>query len=96
MKLTRRTFTILLCAGVLSLSSGCMSTLMKLPPISGDSIEYDRTDGLGGTHISAKGVRARPDGTLDAEEATWTTTYPQFSIHVKVVGYKQGPDAAKP
>ncbi len=87
---------LILAAGCVAPFSGCMSTLMKLPPISGDVIQYDRTDSFGGTHITAKGVKARPDGTLDAEEAEWTTTYPQFTFHVKVVGYKQGPETGAP
>ncbi len=67
---------------------GCAS-MQKLPPINAESFVYQRHDPAGGTTITAKGVKTDGAGAVSADEAEWLTTYPQFGIHVKVIGYKQ-------
>lgn len=77
-----KTALLLLTALVLS---GCSYTL---PAVSGDSITYVRRDPLGGTDIKATGVKVT-DTHITAQSATWTTTYPQFSISLTVENYRQ-------
>lgn len=72
------------------LLTGC-ATMQKLPPIDADAITYERHDPIGGTVIQAKNVRVNDaaKGSLTADEVEWTTTYPQFGVHIKVLGYRQ-------
>lgn len=78
-----KTIIALLCAVLLS---GCAS--YKLPAINAESFSYHRTDPAGGTTITAKNVKV-DTSKVKAEEATWTTTYPTFSLHVEVKGYER-------
>lgn len=68
------------------LLSGCAS--YQLPAINAKEFSYHRTDPAGGTTITAKNVQV-DDTKVKAEEATWTTTYPTFSLHVEVKGYER-------
>ncbi len=70
--------------------SGCAS--YRLPAVTAESIDYHRTDPIGGTKITAKGVKVT-DGKVKAEEATWVTQYPQFSVTVTIKGYERKIDA---
>lgn len=67
------------------LLTGCSYTL---PAVSGDSVTYVRTDPLGGTKVEATGVKVTPEA-VTAETASWTTTYPSFSVSLTVKGYKR-------
>lgn len=71
------------------LLSGCMS--YRLPEVQGDQVVYRRTDPLGGTTIDAKGVRVTKT-FIKADHVSWTVTYPQWSVHLAVDGYKQRRD----
>lgn len=73
--------------------TGCANSY-KLPEVSGKLVDYKRTDPFGGTAIIAKGVEVTPD-VVRAEEATWTTTYPQFSVSLRVVGYERKREETK-
>lgn len=68
-------------------SGGCMSRF-TLPEVSGSSLEYKRTDSLGGTTISASNVEVT-ETEVKAERASWVTTYPQFSVSLTVTDYKR-------
>lgn len=88
---------VLFVSFVVNLSfTGCTSTLQKLPPINADSFIYERHDPMGGSVVTAKKVTLAGDGSVSADEAEWNTTYPQFGVHVKVIGYKQSAPLAKP
>lgn len=76
---------------LVGLLSGCTSTLSKLPPISGDTVTYERHDPFGGTTLKATKVSIKPDGSVVADEVELTTVYPQFGLHIKVTGYREGP-----
>lgn len=78
-----KTILSILCAVLLS---GCAS--YKLPAINAAEFSYHRTDPAGGTTITAKNVKVDAE-KVKAEEATWTTTYPSFSLHVEVKGYER-------
>lgn len=81
-----KTLTSLLIASVLIGLTGCAS--YKLPAITATEINYHRTDPAGGTQVTAKDVKIT-DGKVKAAEATWTTTYPMWSISVQVKGYER-------
>jgi len=67
---------------------GC--TNFTLPEVSAERAEYHRTDPFGGTSITATGVKVdRAAGTIKTESATWTTTYPSFSIRATINGYER-------
>lgn len=68
------------------LLSGCAS--YRVPPITAAEVIYNRKDPAGGTVIEAKNVRVEDD-KVKADEVTWTTTYPAFSIHVSAKGYER-------
>lgn len=67
--------------------TGC-ATRFELPNVSGDSVTYHRTDPLGGTKIEATGVEVT-DTEVRAETASWTTSYPQFSVTLTVKNYRR-------
>jgi len=78
--------TILLVIVALALS-GC-ATSYNLPAITAKEFEYNRTDPAGGTQVKAKNVRVEDD-RVKADEASWNTTYPAFSLRVSVKGYER-------
>lgn len=65
---------------------GCAS--YNLPAIQADSFIYHRTDPAGGTTIEAKGVKVTATEVI-AERASWTTTYPAWSVQVVTEGYRR-------
>lgn len=73
---------LLLCVVALS---GC-ATYQKLPEITAESFDYRRTDPFGGTQIHADKVQNLPDKVI-AENVTWSTTYPQFTVAISVKNY---------
>lgn len=76
--------TIIVPLLVLALS-GCAH---QLPAVSGKSVEYVRTDPLGGTTISAQRV-VITDDEVNAERVVWDTKYPLFHIRLTVEGYSR-------
>lgn len=78
-------FLISLAVGlVLALSVGCSS----LPNVvSVDELEYKRTDPVGGTTITAKGVKIEGNSAT-VEEWNRETHYPSFNQTVKLKGAK--------
>lgn len=68
------------------LLGGCAS--YKLPAVTAAEISYHRTDPVGGTQITATNVRVDGDA-VKADDATWVTTYPAFSVSVHVKGYER-------
>lgn len=80
-----KTSLLIVCAACLT---GC--THFNLPEVTAENAEYHRTDPFGGTHITATGVRVDKDaGTIKADSATWTTTYPAFSVRATIKGYER-------
>lgn len=79
-------FLLVLLAALLL--GGCSAMPQNLPAVVADEIAYQRNDPLGGSVITAKNVNV--DGEhVRAEEASWKTTYPAFSISLHVKGYKR-------
>lgn len=76
---------VLLC--IAALLTGCASNF-RLPPVAGKVLHYERKDSFGGTVIDAKGIAVTAE-KVTADEVTWTTTYPQFSVSLHVVGYER-------
>lgn len=70
------------------LVSGCSIAPTKLPEVSGELVEYRRTDPLGGTTITAKGVDVT-EHEVRADEVTWDTRYPTWNVYLSVKGYKR-------
>lgn len=85
-------FRALLVGSVVLSFSGCAS--LNLPPISGDSVDYKRTDPAGGTQIHAEGVTLNKDGTVNAALLTWNTTYPFFTVSVTAKNVKEAQTTA--
>lgn len=76
---------VLFAAGALFLS-GCAS--YRLPAVTAQEVNYRRTDPLGGTQITAKNVKSDEE-KVSADEATWLTNYPWFSVSVTLKGYER-------
>jgi len=75
---------LLACVGL----SGCTS--FTLPEVTAGKVEYHRTDPLGGSHVTAIGVRVdREAGVVRAESVTWNTTYPAFSVQATITDYER-------
>jgi uncharacterized protein YceK len=62
--------------------SGC-SSIPKFPAIDAENFYYVRKDSLGGTEIKAAKI-VNNDAEVLILDATWSTTYPQFSISAGV------------
>lgn len=77
---------ITIIAAALALT-GCASNY-RLPNIQGESVTYQRTDPLGGTKIDATNVRVT-DTEVQADTASFNTTYPSFSVSLTVKGYRR-------
>lgn len=77
--------TLIIATAIIGLT-GCAS--FKLPAITAEELSYHRTDPIGGTQITAKKVKVT-EGKVKAEEATWTTQYPSWTISVQVKGYER-------
>ena len=80
-----KTTALLLIAA--ALLTGCASSF-RLPAVAGKTVHYERKDSLGGTVIDAKDVAVTAE-KVTAGEVIWTTTYPQFSVSLHVVGYER-------
>lgn len=77
------------------LGSGCASTKsFVIPNMSATSVDITERDPAGGTTIHLDGVRTLPDGTVTAENATWSTVYPTVSASLSVKGLQQTPQQA--
>ena len=79
--------TALLCVAALACLTGCASSF-RLPAVAGKMVHYERKDSLGGTVIDAKDVAVTVE-KVTAGEVIWTTTYPQFSVSLHVIGYER-------
>lgn len=77
----------ILCVAAFACLTGCASNF-RLPAVAGKMVHYERKDTFGGTVIDAKGVAVTAD-KVTADEVIWTTTYPQFSVSLHVIGYEQ-------
>lgn len=89
MKIKTLFLAIPLAFTALCLTSGCRT--FTLPEVQGESLVYHSSNPLGGTSIEATGVRVTKT-FIKAESASWTTTYPQWTVHLAVKGYKQRRD----
>ncbi len=74
---------------------GCASTKdFVIPNMSATSVDITERDPAGGTTIHLDGVKTLPDGTVTADNATWSTVYPTFSATLAVKGLAQTPQQA--
>jgi len=95
-----RTLTLLASFGLAVLivagCSGCATQIgdLKLPEISATSIEYKRTDPVGGTRITAIGVEDKGD-RITADELKVQVTYPAITLDVVVKDYVRRKEPAK-
>lgn len=83
-------------AVLLAITAFCLSgcSTFKLPEVQGQQVTYRRTDPIGGVTIEAKNVKVT-EKYVTAEHASWSVTYPQFTMQLTVDGYKRKRDVTE-
>lgn len=90
-----KTIALLILGCAALLSGGCASIkTFVIPNMSAASVDITERDPAGGTTIHLDGVKTLADGTVTADNATWSTVYPTFSASLSVKGLQQTPQQA--